>query len=417
VRSRIRAFPVFLIISALIIILTLSPAKAVTEAPPTQWQQFLKGNRGWSVLQTADGGYAVTGDNGSSSLLIRTDSSGLLLWAKTYQIGEKATSLPYLVSSTDEGYALAGTWENQVALVKVDSEGNTQWNKTFAYNAASVHLRSLIQTNDKGYALVVLGQAEAGPHGIGQIWFVKVNAQGEMQWNKTIIGKLGEYPNSVLQTSDGGYAIIGTSWSSGFPSYYKLIKTDSNGNEQWNKTYGGEGTFYTAENNYGIITSDGGFMLSGFIVGADKGWTAWLVKTDSQGNTMWNGTYGTGGGCVADSVIQTSDGGYAFTGVVNKTVGWVVKTGAIGTMDWELTFSGGSFVGSSVEDFGKPIVQSADGGYSLVGTINGQIWLFKLATQSSALPLLEIAAIAIVAVVIIVAILVFVFRKSIFKKQ
>ena len=158
-------------------------------------------------------------------------------------------------------------------------------------------------------------------------------------------------------------------------------------------------------------------MLSGFIVGADKGWTAWLVKTDSQGNTMWNGTYGTGGGCVADSVIQTSDGGYAFTGVVNKTVGWVVKTGAIGTMDWELTFSGGSFVGSSVEDFGKPIVQSADGGYTLVGTINGQIWLFKLATQSSALPLLEIAAIAIVAVVIIVAILVFVFRKSIFKKQ
>ncbi len=153
--SRIRAFLVFLIISALIIILTLSSsiqANAVTEAPPTQWQQFFNGNRGWSVLQTADGGYAVTGDNGSTSLLIRTDSSGSLLWAKTYQIGGKITSLPFLVSTDDEGFALAGTWENQIALVKVDSDGNMQWNKTYAYNMPTVVLRSFIQTNDKGYA-------------------------------------------------------------------------------------------------------------------------------------------------------------------------------------------------------------------------------------------------------------------------
>lgn len=249
----------------------------------------------------------------------------------------------------------------------------------------SVILRAIIQTNDKGYALVALLQTEAGPHGIGQAWFVKLDAQGEMEWNKTIVGTLGEYPNSVLQTSDGGYAIIGTSWSSGFPSYYKLIKTDANGNEQWNKTYGGEGKFYTAENDYGITTSNGGFMLSGFIVGADNGWTAWLVKTDSQGNAVWNGTYGEGGGCVADAVIQTSDGGYAFTGVINKTVGWVVKTDASGTMEWDATFADGSFVGSSVEDFGRPIVQAQDGGYTIVGTKDGKIWLFKLAAQSPTL--------------------------------
>ena len=89
-------------------------------------------------------------------------------------------------------------------------------------------------------------------------------------------------------------------------------------------------------------------------------------------------------------------------------------------MDWNLTFVGGSFVGSSVEDFGKSIIQTGDGGYALVGTKDGKIWLFKLAalSQPSSIPqsLLEIIAIAIVAVIIGITVIVFVLRKSIFKK-
>ena len=158
--THIRAYLSFtrftIIVSVLIIVLMLSSsflAKAASEAPPTQWQQFFNGSRGYSVLQTEDGGYAVTGINASTTLLIRTDSFGNLSWIKTYQFGGKGNSFPYLVRTEDGGYALAGTWENRFALVKVDFEGNTQWNKTYEHDAPYNYLSSFIQTSDGGYAL------------------------------------------------------------------------------------------------------------------------------------------------------------------------------------------------------------------------------------------------------------------------
>jgi len=135
---------------------------------------------------------------------------------------------------------------------------------------------------------------------------------------------------------------------------------------------------------------------------------------------MWNKTYG-GAGSVVTSVIQTQDRGYAFTGVLNGKDAWVVKTDAEGSMDWNLTFGGSSFGGHSIEDFGKSIIQTNDGGYTLVGNKDGKIWLFKLAAvpppSSITLSLLEIIVIAIVAVIIGIVVIAFVLKKSIFKKQ
>jgi hypothetical protein len=429
VRTHIRAYLSFtrfttIIISALVIVLMLSSsflAKAASEAPTTLWQQFFNGSRGYSVLQTEDGGYAVTGTNASTTLLIRTDSFGNLSWVKAYQIGGNETNLPYLVQTKDGGFALAGTWKNRFALVKVDFEGNTQWKKTYEHDAPYNYLSSFIQTSDGGYALAgTFSPPQNISHSIGQIWFVKVDASGNMQWNKTIVGPLGNFANSVIQTIDGGYAIICTNWvSDSLPSFFKIIKTDSDGNEQWNKTYGGAGEFFNSECYSGIITADRGYLLAG-----DTGYSgnAWLVKIDAQGNEMWNKTYGEVGS-VINSVIQTQEGGYAFTGtgVLNWADAWVIKTDVYGSMDWNLTIVGGSFVGNSIEDFGKPITQADDGGYALVGTKDGKIWLFKLAALSPPLSitqsLLEIIAIAIVAVIIGITVIMFVFRKSIFKNR
>jgi hypothetical protein len=294
--------------------------KAISEAPSMQWQQFFDGNRGYSVLQTEDGGYAVAGISASTSLLIRTDSVGNLLWVKAYQIGGKETNLPYLVQTKDGGYTLGGTWENRFALIKVDSEGNTQWNKTYEYPAPSNYLRSFIQTSDGGYALVgTFSTPQNITHVIGQIWFVKADALGNVQWNKTIVGPLGNFANSVLQTIDGGYAIIGTSW--------------------------------------------------------------------------------------AFQVVQTQDGGYAFTGVLNGKDAWVLKTDANGDADWSLTFAGSSFVGSSTEDFGKCIIQTNDGGYALVGTKDGKIWLAKISPSTNPASIwfpTEVVAAVVVAIILIV---------------
>lgn len=251
--------------------------KAVSEAPPIQWQQFFNGSSGYSVLQTLDGGYVVTGANASTSLLISIDLFGKLLWVKTYQIEGKYTGLPYLGPTNDGGYALAGTWENQFALVKVDSEGKPQWNKTYEYSAPFNYLRSFIQTSEVGCAIV--GTYLNNPQGDGQIWFVKTDTLGNMQLNKTIIGSLGTFADSVFQTSDGEYTKIAKSSTPGFPSFFQLIKTDSDGNVQWNKTYGGIGSFDVPQCNSGIITRDGGYLLAGFLAEGN----AWLVKTDSQG--------------------------------------------------------------------------------------------------------------------------------------
>ncbi|MGD0995289.1 MAG: hypothetical protein ABR909_07175 [Candidatus Bathyarchaeia archaeon] len=227
------------------IISSTSPAKALTQAPPIEWQRTFSGDVGYSILQTSDGGYAITGINGSSSLLIRTDSDGNLLWVKDYEIGGTETNLPYIVQTKDGGYALGGTMDNMFLIVKVDSQGTIQWNRTYAYDAPYNSLRALIQTSDGGYALVgTFSPPQTASHAIGEMWFVKTDSLGDMQWNTTIVGPVGNFANTVLQTNDGGYVIFGTSWASDtLPSAFKIIRTDSDGNEQWNRTYGGPAIF------------------------------------------------------------------------------------------------------------------------------------------------------------------------------
>jgi hypothetical protein len=367
---------------------------ADTEAPSTQWQRSFEGSQGYSVLEVENGGYALTGVNGSASLLIKTDSSGNLLWTKAHQIGGTGTFLPYLVQTEDGGYTLAGTWENNFALVRFDFEGNVMWEKIYEHSSVFSSLRSLIRTSDGGYAIV--GTYLNQPPSDGQTWFVKLDNLGNIQWNKTI-GSVGDFVNSVLQTTDGGYAIIGTCWASEtLPATPKIIKTDSDGNIQWSKTYGGvgNGIFYYTESFSGIISDDGGYLIAGFAGETSSSWKAWLFKTDPQGKLMWNETYGDIGS-LAHSVVKTQDGGYAFAGVVNKLDAWIVKTDANGNMDWNLTFEG-----SSIETFCNLMVQASDGGYAIVGTKGDKIWFAKIAALSHPSPPITQLVIVILAITI-----------------
>jgi hypothetical protein len=149
------------------------------------------------------------------------------------------------------------------------------------------------------------------------IFLIKTDANGNVQWAKTYGGTSYDWDYSVQQTSDGGYIVAGWTWSfgAGYDDIF-LIKTDTNGNIIWAKTYGGTGY----EKAFSVQqTSDGGYIVAGstssFGVG---GGDLFLIKTDANGNVIWAKTYGGTYDDLAYSVQQTSDGGYIVAGWTNS---------------------------------------------------------------------------------------------------
>jgi hypothetical protein len=139
------------------------------------------------------------------------------------------------------------------------------------------------------------------------------SAAPEEEWNMTFGGTGSDKANSVQQIADGGYILAGYAWSYGAGGYdFWLVKTDYNGIEQWNTTFGG-----TKWDGARAVqpTADGGYILAGHTYSYGAGWKDfWLVKTDSNGNEQWNMTFGGADDDFAESVQQTADGGYVLAG-------------------------------------------------------------------------------------------------------
>jgi len=295
-----------------------------------EWNKTFEDGSANSIVQTGDGGYVIAGSTssfgagGSDFWLVKTDSVGNMVWNQTYG-GSRDDSAKSMVQTGDGGYAIAGDTESygvsftDFLLVKTDSLGNMEWNQTYDAIKGRDYAHSVVQTSDGGYAL--MGRTQSSVVEGYDCWLIKTDSFGNMFWNKTY-GEGGIYPNSIVQTSDGGYAIAGFK---GTISDFSFFKTDSSGNMEWNKTYGDLKSDYA---HSVVQTSDGGYAL----VGAKEQTnmlltTMWLVKTDSSGDMEWNQTYGYGS---AHSVIQTSDGGYAMAGYKNFQTFCLVKTDEAG---------------------------------------------------------------------------------------
>ena len=185
---------------------------------------------------------------------------------------------------------------------------------TFArtYGGISDDYASSVQrTPDGGY--IVAGYTDSFGAGSDNIFLIKTDANGNVQWAKTYGGTNNDYAYSFQQTSDGGYIVAGRTNSFGAGVYDPfLIKTDANGNLQWAKTYGRTGW----DEAYSVQqTSDGGYIVAGYTdsFGAVN-WDVFLIKTDANGDVQWAKTYGGTNDEWAESVQQTSDGGYIVAG-------------------------------------------------------------------------------------------------------
>ncbi len=317
-------------------------------------------DEGRSVQQTSDGGYIITGSIEPSLgkinvWLIKTDTNGDTLWAKTYG-GEKNIHGIAGQPTSDGGYILLGfqfiPWiDGNLWFSKTDSIGDTLWTKTYSRGGASDFGQSIQQTTDGGY--IITGETEAYSNGPSDLWLIKTDANGDTLWTKTFGDSGWDGGNSVQQTTDGGYIILGvTSSFATAPGDLWLIKTDSNGDTLWTKTYGG------TDIDVGTAiqqTSDGGFIITGYTYSCGSGSSdVWFIKTNTNGDTLWTKTYGGSDVDESTAIQQTSDDGYIITGYTlsfgsGSSDVWLIRTDCNGDTLWTETFGGNG------EDFGYSV--------------------------------------------------------------
>ncbi len=343
-----------------------------------------------SVVVTNDGGYAFAGStapvgyNYSDFWLVKVDSLGNLEWTKTYD-SQSFESCMFLISTADGGFALLGFSSSldstrpfgygasDVWLVKVDSLGNVEWNQT--YGGIGVDsVSEIIQTSDGGYALGCSTTSFGAEN--TDFWLVKVGSLGQPEWNQTYGGPDHEFANSLIATSDGGYAMAGSTGSFDLENVVVdvwLVKVDSAGNLEWDQTYGGSLADYCESM---VISNNEGYALACVSQPPVRALSPpygdgvfWLIETDLAGNLVSNQTFGVSAHHSHTSLLKTDEGNYLFLGSTRDSMGfrdfWVAKIDG-DNQEWN--------------ELLVPVLLVLVGIIVLVLLVRKKIWLFKQTT-------------------------------------
>jgi hypothetical protein len=400
---------IIVMLVALVVVASVPSLQAFSEAPTVEWNKAYSDVQANSVIQTADGGYAIVGYTGSillpyeiifspsfqfdshdyankilvanqTAALVKTNSAGELQWKKSYgtEVLGNSKNVVSVVQTMDLGYMLFGRGGY---LVKTDTEGNVQWSRNLGLNVnftGTTGVQVGIQTSDGNYVLVGNTMETNGEN---VAWLLKANEQGDILWNNTFTG--GFYVRSVIETNDRGCAIAG-SWRNDF----WFAKIDSNSNLQWSQKYAyGE----SSDAHYASSiakTKDGGYVLAGTgMWQASGGNIPWLIKINSQGYEQWSLHYGHIPSDGFRSVVQTDDEGY-MVALSNSAV--LIRTDSSGSEQWNMTYADVSISLPSLSAFpfysADALIRTSDGGYAVVGTAAGNIWLTKISPEPDVSP-------------------------------
>jgi gliding motility-associated-like protein len=329
-----------------------------------QWQRTIGGSNGDGLLilqQTSDGGYIlgglsssnISGDKTENSRggfdywVVKLNSTGVIQWQKTIG-GGGYDAIRSLQQTSDGGYILGGQSNSNISgdkiensrgdfdfwIVKLNNAGTIQWQKTIGGSGEEL-LYTLRETSDGSYILGgdshsgISGEKTERSRGNADFWVLKLSSTGVIQWQKTIGGSNTDSFKSVQQTSDNGYILAGQSFSdisgdktenSKGSSDFWVLKLNSTGVIQWQKTVGGSSADYL----YSILlTSDDGYVLGGSSfsnISGDKtenskgGSDYWVVKLNNTGIVQWQKTIGGSGNDSFQTLHQTSDDGYILGG-------------------------------------------------------------------------------------------------------
>ena len=377
-----------------------------------------------AVIATTDGGYAVFGFSNSTDgdlnaknlavndyWLLKIDAEGALQWSKTYG-GSKDDRGQSLVQTQDGGYALTGYAMSSDGdgsvnkgfhdnwILKLDATGTIEWEKSFGFSGHD-HSYDLLETEDGGLFFVGFlditsaradGNTEktnsAVRHGVGEFWGTKIDAKANVEWRGYFGGTNNDRAHAVVRADDGGYVMAGFTESNDFDiansrgSYdFWVVKVDDKGNLVWEGSFGGTGI----ERAQDIAkTKDGGYVITGNTFSNDTDVSSnngesdiWLLKIDANGTKVWDRSYGGSQFEDGQSVSLSKDGGFIIVGNsksididLNANAGendiWLVKTDANGNMEWQKTFGGAGL------DFGYDALETEDGGIVLVGEMSSE---------------------------------------------
>ncbi len=409
--------------------------------PAIQWQKSLGGTYNeipYCMQQTFDNGYIlagvtdsndgdVSGIHGSKDCwIVKLFSDGTIEWQKT--LGGSNNDIAWFIEQTaDNGFIVAASstssngditvnhGSSDFWIVKLDAGGSIQWQKSLG-GSANDDPYSIKQTPDGGY--IACGRSSSndgdvtGNHGANDVWVVKLNSLGDIEWQKSLGGTNQDIPYSLKQTLDNGFIIAATTQSNngdvsgnhGAEDYW-LVKLDSTGAIEWQKTLGGTGYDRTcgvvqATNGDYIIAGDAD-SNNGDVTNNHGGTDFWIVSLDSAGTINWQKTYGGGSSDYTHSISKTANG-YIVAGTSTSNDGdvsghhgstgvsydiWAIEIDTSGLLLWQKS------LGGSANDEAFSAHQDSLGGYIISGSswsndgdvsghhgtgINDDFWIVKL---------------------------------------
>jgi hypothetical protein len=343
------------------------------------------------VVQTHDGGYATVGWTCtygttldiSSLWLVKVDRDGSNQWHKTYG-GAQSDEGNSLALTRDGGFIIAGstyslaTTLKDAWILRTDGEGNTLW--TVLHDGGSYDCAyAVIQNRDGDF---VAAGYSTDALGFSRVLLMKIGPAGNTIWTKTYGGSGNDEANGLVQTADGGYVVCGYTTSMGAGAQdVLLLKTDSNGNELWSRSFGtpldDRGRAVKEVPGGDLVLCGGSGPMSG-----DRDF--WMARTSADGNTVWETTLpGTGVWDQANDVVVAPDGGFVFAGLIgfgaNKDE-WIIKTDGSGTIEWEGLYGGTDYIGEVAA--GVCIDRAGDivtvGQKSGTGILETDGWILKI---------------------------------------
>lgn len=397
-------------LSFLIVLICFSVLNAQV-APSIQWQKSFGGTIGEtanSVLQAPDGGFVfagytkskdgdVSGNNGMTDYwVVKLDAAGNLLWQQSLGGGDQDAQ--WDLQLTNDGYVVAGQSKSKDGditgnhgdhdywIIRLNSVGEIIWEKSLG-GSEEDEAYSVQQTDDGGFILAGNSQSGDGDVTMNQgeedYWIVKLDADGNLMWQKSLGGSSEDEAYSAQQTADGGYIIAGESASTdgdvtgnhGEGDYW-IVKLDAGGNLLWEKSYGGSSVDYPRMIRQ---STDNGFVIAGWTSSMDGDITGnngdtdfWIVKLDAAGMLMWENCLGGSDYDFAYSVQQTFDAGFIVAGYSHSNDGDIsgnhgstdyclMKLDVSGNLTWQKSLGGSDY------DQAYSIQQTADSNYIVAG--------------------------------------------------